>query len=185
MGCTTSESYHCDGDTSIQNCVLLRPFGSPWTENETGIIDLTNHLPFCPCLKRKNDQGLAYVIDTFHSEIGVNRWLLYIYTTLACLCICHSVSWEKIIWLIQIINICSWYDTRVTDLASPNNSAVWTFILLQMGPPSTATTSMHMSTFPNTQFAQNVYVPLLTSRMLYLIQSLRHVNCHVSKWFIN
>ena len=29
MNDTASESYHCDGDTSIRNCVLLRSVGSP------------------------------------------------------------------------------------------------------------------------------------------------------------
>ena len=38
----------------------------------------------------------------------------------------------------------SWYTTRVTDLASPSSSAVSTFIMLQMVPPSTGTTNTHM-----------------------------------------
>ena len=67
------------------------------------IIDLTNHLPFCPCLKWENDQGLAYVIDPFPSGLEVNRWLEYMYGTLVCMWVDIFVTWEKIIWFIQMI----------------------------------------------------------------------------------
>ena len=56
---TASESYS-NGDTPLRNCVLLRQLSSPVKENETRIINLTNHLPFCPRPKRKNDEGLAH-----------------------------------------------------------------------------------------------------------------------------
>ena len=82
---TASESYCCHGDTSVRNCVLLRSLGSVFTGNETGIINFTNHLPFCPCLKRESDQGLGYAIDTFLSGLEVNRWLQSMYNTLVCL----------------------------------------------------------------------------------------------------
>ena len=61
------------------------------TGNETGIIDLTNHSPFCPCLKRENDQRLIYAINTFQSGLEINRWLQAMYNTL----ICHFVIWKR------------------------------------------------------------------------------------------
>ena len=72
-----------------------RRFEDVFSINATGIqvvlniitvgIFGTNHLPFCPCLKRENDQGLGYVIDTLQSGPEVNRWLQSMYDTLVCL----------------------------------------------------------------------------------------------------
>ena len=60
---TASESYYCAGDTPVRNC-----------DHWAVVIYLTNHLPFSPCLKRENDQRLAYVIDQFQPGLEVNRW---------------------------------------------------------------------------------------------------------------
>ena len=146
---TASESYYCD---SIGNCVLLRSLGIPWSENETGIIDLANHLSFCPCLKRKNDQGLGYVIDTFQSGLEVNPWLQSMYNTLASL------------W--AYMSLCH---MRKYDLTYLNHQHLqllrrWQFCCLDFYNASNGTTinCNNRHVYVDAQFAQNLYVPWLT-----------------------
>ena len=92
-------------------------------------IDSTNHLPFCPCLKRENDQGLGYVIDTFQSGLEVNRWLQSMYTTLVCMwaymTLCHMRKDRLTLFLNRQYIELIYY--KGTDKVSPNSSAVWTF----------------------------------------------------------